>query len=678
MEKYMFTVIICDKSIIDDYKLNYGIYLRPLVGSSEVAFCEWETDGKTLDEAVPGLGAAIAQKNDWQALIILSREIIGSDEIKKRNPFDYVNSRKPKKLATRSDVEAYRSYTDSVYEKALGNPLTRLSIWLAGIPIKVKPTLPEIYGDMPDVSESKYFDELEYREIDPLKYETDLARVKKFDLLSEHFDVSGAIFNLPKHIVAVAERVSSDGLSSQAGLWKVYNEFDYSRFYEDNLYPDKMRYLLFDISYIGLQRNEQAYFNFLLSTLTIAVKGLPNDAARPNRVYRIVTSADNSRMSAACGRYIRKLSATYSKISGIIEKTAAKPKPSVTNLEARKLFESESEIPVEINSEYNTEDLMAEYDIGMSKDCPSDEEAYWDDQFHRISKLFIRFLREPRRAVKTAVTGDFRAENYVDDPKALALNEFQQEDVLYKLQDEEQLMVDTETENLFDSDSYTKRMEKADKELKQRISQRMTRKKTLLIGLAAIAAFFFGFIPFFIENRGLGTLMMQILTALSATAAFALVGFVCLLVLKRRLVKCFKNFNSVMSGIIADIYSGLKRYSTYLSHTCNVMREFSVINYIGGNDTEDSLKCKIMTNHLLEIEHRIDDVARLFSAKQSDISGAPEEPYDYDYSVLADYDYPVPFAASETEIEYIQSGNTVSLPVDYLKSIILEREELYE
>ncbi len=674
----MFTVIICDKSIIDDYKLNYGIYLRPLVESSEVAFCEWATDGKTLDEAVPGLSAVIGQETDWQALIVLSKEIIGSEGIKKRNPFDYVNSRKPQKLVTCSDVEDFRSYTDSAYKKALGNPLTRLSIWLAGIPIKVKPVLPEIYSDLPDVSDDKYFDELEYRGIDPLQYEIDLARVRKYDLLSEHFEVSGAIFNRPKHIIAAAERVSLDGLASQAELWKSYNEFDYSRFYEDNLYPDKLRYLLFDIPYIGIQRNEQTYFNFLLSVITIAVNGLPTDAARPNRVYRIVTAADNARKSEACGRYIRKLSATHSKIRNAIDRIAAKPVPSMTNAEARNLFESESNIPVEISSEYDTDDLMAEYNIGLSKNCPADEESYWDNQYHRISKLFIRFLREPRRAVKTAVTGDFRAENSIDDPKSLALNEYQQEDVLYKLQDEEQFMVDTETENLFDSDLYTEKMEQADKELKHYISLRMTRLKTLLIGAAAILAFMFGFIPFFIGNRGLGTFAMQALTALSATAAFVLVGFVCLLVLKRRLVNRFKSFNYVMSGIISDIYNGLKKYSKYLSHTCNVMREFSVLNYIGGNDTEDSLKCKIMTNHLLEIEHRIDDVTRIFSAKQSDIAGAPEEPYDYDYSVMANYDYPMPFAISETEIDYIRPGNTVSLPVDYLKSIILEREELYE
>ena len=674
----MFTVIICDKSIIDDYKRNYAIYLRPLVESENVVFCNWETDGRSLDEAVPGLEEAIKLQNEWQALIVMSREIIGSDGIKKRNPFDFVSSKKPKSLQTPEEVEAFRAYTDSAYSKALENPLTRLSIWLAGVPLKTRPNLPESYGEIPDTPDEQYFDKLGYADIDPLQYETDLANVRKYELLASEFDISGAIFNRPKRVIAVAERVSPDGLESQAELWRAYNEFDYSRFYEDNLYPDKLRYLFFDIPYIGLQRNEQAYFNFLLTVITLGVKGLPNDAARPNRVYKIVATADDTKMSAACGRYIRKLSATHLKISSAIEKTASKPKPSVTNNEVRKLFESETEIPVAISSEYNTDELMAEYDVGLAKDCPADEEGYWNSQFQRISKLFVRYLREPRRAVKKAVTGEFREENSIENPKALAMNEFQQEDVLYKLQDEEQLMVDTEVENLFDSELYTEKMNDADKELRRRISQRMTKSKAVIIGLVSIAAFMLGFIPFFITNHGRGTAFMQIMIALTSLAVFAAVGFICLISLKHRLVNVFKHFNFVMSGILSDIDSGLEKYSKYLSHTCNVMREFSVLNYIDENDTEDSMRCRIMTNHLLEIERRIDDVTRLFPANLNETSGPAENPYDYDYTVLADYDYPVPFSASQTVIEYIQSGNTVSLPVDYLKSIKLEREELYE
>lgn len=677
----MFTVIICDRHIIDDCNSNYYIYLKPLLENNNYAFCEWDTSGESLETAVPGLKNAINRHSQWRALIVLDRYTSGYDLITKRNPFDVVNAKKPPaSFESCEQIMAFRAEKEAAYNAALGNPLTKLSIWLAGVPQKVRPRLGREYDSLPDLSDPEYFDKLDDMELNPVDVEINLSRLKKFDKISQRFDRDGAIFELPKSIIALCERTTENEFESESDLWKKHTEFDYSRFYDDNLYPDKLRYLLFNIPYIRQERNELVYFNFLTTILALAQNEPPHDAIRPNRVYRIKPDCDNSRISGVCTRYREKLLATRAYILSRINGVRNAEKTVIPSDEAKRIFESEAVVPVEIRNDFDTKQLFCRHDgIGLSKNCPSDEESYWDSQYRGISKLFVRYLREPRRSIKTAVDKPFRENNFIEDERAFSLNEYQRDDIDYKLQDEEQLMVESLPKSLFNNDEYTKQMTDADKELSRKISQRMSKLKTVVIGAIAILAYILGFIPFFVGNHaGRYGVTALIVTAVSV-GLFTAVGFICLFILKRILVNRFKHFNYVMSGIIKDIESSLEKYSVYLSHACNVMREFSIKRFLMRTDDEDSRKCKIMKSYVHVIENRVDEITRLFSDYlKEDYDVSAQEPYNYDFTVLADYDFPMPYVETDNRIEFIQPGYSVSLPVDYINSLMLEREELYD
>jgi dGTP triphosphohydrolase len=51
----MFTVVICNRAVVDDCKSKYAIYLKPFLEKSGYAFCRWDPKGATLAEAVPDL-----------------------------------------------------------------------------------------------------------------------------------------------------------------------------------------------------------------------------------------------------------------------------------------------------------------------------------------------------------------------------------------------------------------------------------------------------------------------------------------------------------------------------------------------------------------------------------------------------------------------------------------------
>ena len=78
----MFTVIISEKSMLDLFE-NFEIFLKPLLNNNEVVCCQWNKDGKTIDQMVPDLYEKIAFQSEWRAVIL------NEDGLNQINPFDY-------------------------------------------------------------------------------------------------------------------------------------------------------------------------------------------------------------------------------------------------------------------------------------------------------------------------------------------------------------------------------------------------------------------------------------------------------------------------------------------------------------------------------------------------------------------------------------------------------------
>ena len=680
----MFTVIICDEHIIKDCYHKYHIYLKPFFDDDNFAFCAWNTEAETLDEALPKLKAIIQHKKEWRAVVVNDSSTWGFDGVNKRNPFDFVDSKKKKyQFSSFEQVSDFRKSENALFDKALTNPLAKLAMWLCGTPINTAPMLcyENAREEIDNVDNSEtYYKLLEELELKSSDVEVDWSRNLKFSKLCENFELRGELFNPPKSVIAIAERAKNVDVELAELAWTIHTEFDYSQFYADNLYPEKLRYLIFDVSYIKGRRNENLYFNFLTTLMLLATYECPQGVLRSNRVYKLDMQIDAACVRDLCNAYNSKLYSTLAKIDEISKNLKDKESQPIDKHTAEECFESNVTVPIDVVTKESRDNLKAKFSkIGLSKDCPSDEYEYWDDQFHTINKYFIRFLREPRRAVKTATKEEFRAINQIEDERALRLNEYQKEDVMYVLEEEERNMVATSTTQLFNTAQYNKKMREADKEIRRGISQRMTKKKTLFVGLFAVLAYLVGFFPLIFGNLNTTkSFLFSLIVTGVVLGVFLVIGFIYLFVLRHKLVNRFKHFNYVMSGILKEIENGVNAFSRYLSHACNVMREFSVLNY-----SESSYKKKqhILSNHKRIIGEKISEVNELFSTyiDPDDIRLAYEaEPYNFDFTVLKDYEYEIPYAEVRKDIDFLQEGNKVVIPIDYVETFTLTREELYD
>lgn len=678
----MFTVIICDKSAVDDCFYKYYIYLKPLMDKGDFAFCEWDPDGESLDEAVPGLRKTIRGKSRWRAEIIADHNILGEDASQMRNPFNYTNYEKWQgDMTSFSQIIKFRQLRVRSLQRAVQNPLMKLSIWLCGMPINVRPVLCyESFKEEFDNAEGDdYFVLLKKHGVDAAEAETDRARLKQFEALSSMFDAGGELFEPPVSVLAAAERIVERIDETESLIYKDKTEYDYSRFCIDNLYPEKLRYILYDIRYIKKRRSEREYLNALTALLMLAVYDLPEGVFRSNRIYNINLETDYECISELCRKYTDKLYATLSRIEDISLRLEKESEKKLDGDTAKTLFEGEVTVPVEVSGKFDKKSMMAVHDsIGLSKDCPQDEYVYWNVQYQQIKEKFIRYLREPRRAVKTAVKGPFRRLNKNDNEYALRLSEDQREDILIHLQDEEEKMLSSGAVNIFNTKQYRKWMEQEDRAVRRKIGQRMTKKKTVCIGTVAGAVYLFGFIPMLVSDlNSVGIMSFSWIITLLAMMFFMSSSLIYLFVLRHRMKGHIKRFNLTMLQLLHGIQEDLDKTSVYLSRTCDVMRAFSVLNY---KENSFEYKKNILNIHRSIIEEKIAEANELFETEpEKPIEKRYDErPFEYDFLKMEEYEYIIPYSGTEKKIEFIQEGNFISVSIDYISSMIAVREEIYD
>ena len=110
------------------------------------------------------------------------------------------------------------------------------------------------------------------------------------------------------------------------------------------------------------------------------------------------------------------------------------------------------------------------------------------------------------------------------------------------------------------------------------------------------------------------------------------------------------------------------------------MRIRSVLNSFREFEKQEIVQHRIYDKHLSDIRRiraEIHEIYRGCDLSLYEPSGE-EEFYEYDYTILMDYDYFPAYKASVCTIPFMQEGCTVQIPVDFVDQITLRREELYD
>ena len=656
----MFTVVITEQAHLDSIK-QYETFLSPFLNNPQIAFCRWEHSGRRHAEAVPELYTTVARHEKWRMVVLCDEE-----GLEKENPFDivgYTDPEKPEDMDYDAYLEMRREARIAAYTAASRKPLTRLVTWLCQAPL---------------ITEGMHH----AQDLDP-EYGEYLAQNQAKSALRKGI-VGDEVpeITLPSEVLCVAKRCIVREPYDIQNAWSMDQSVIYSRFYDWNLYFDKMRYLIFDILPKNHRSYTMDYIRFLYAVMLLSANEIPMSALNPNRVYTLDCLNDERALKKLLRNYDDKLASTLAKIRADIFNIENKPKPRLSDRDAAAIFCSKVTVPVNMLGTFNKDTLfVTEMNIGLSGDCPQKEEDKWTTLYRGTRRALVRYLKMPQRALRKA-TVDFRRMNRADLSSAGRLNEYQLEDVADHTAEEELKMVDTHTCDAYDIDRYNKKLDAQNKRVHTVIEKRMTRKWTITLGILALACYLIGFLPLFLSNiRAERGILFALIFFLAGAGVMALTAYISLFFLKKPLRASISWYNGIMGGITREVEESLGNYSKYLSHACNVMRGNSVLNFRKETEHPDAATIRILRKHEMDVLCVREEMQEIFSMFLTPGEATVDlaNSYPYDFTRPVDFSYPVPYDQMQAaRIEFLQKGNMVDVPVDFVKCVRIRREDLHD
>lgn len=701
----MFTVIIAEKEHIDKIH-EYELFLRPFLTAGDVVFCQWNPREARLADMVPDLADKVGRRREWRAVILCNE-----DGLHQQNPFDLVKTR-PRRFegairGTARDAqqsvavsqenmpeddieiyarivhnerdldniysEEYKKFLEEeherklqAYEEAAGNPLTRLVTFFCDTPTVTKGLESQMNDGDPDFR--RYIVEHQRKEA-----------LRRQILDGEQMD----IFQ-PTEVLCLAKRTYTSAQKEFDTVWSSHTEMEYTRFYDRNMYFDKMRYLVFDI----LPKNQRDYmFNyirFLYAAILLASQHVPSGCLAAERVYTLQCENDEDALSALLQTYEAKLKLTKEYLNQEIQKIREKKPRVLSDREVKAVFEIQTNQAVLPDGDFSQEELTVRtVQFGLADGCRHDEAILWDREYKRTQEALGKLLKQSRRGLKKSAK-NARSLDDVSYERMECLNEFQVEDIQEYTDNQEMEMLGTQTMDLYNEEPFREDMEQAHKKVHRKIRTRMYRGTTLALGAVACLMFILGFFTVFFRNSGSGafSLVTALIVVGVALGVFAVSAVVVLFFLRWGLVKEVRDFNESMAQLGHRVFDATAQYSKYLNHMTNVRRGYGVLDAVANREDPDHDRIVLYKKHILDIETALAEVRMVFGQFMVGSEHARTDqlkPYDHNFNIPMDYAYPLPYhPGTARRITFVQKGVFADVPVEFVKSLMVRREELYE
>ena len=662
----MFTVIIAQQEVLDNIQES-RLFLKPLMDSGKIAFCRWLPEYDRLEDMVPTLTQTVGRRQSWRAMVVCDES-----GLHQANPFDMAYVAPDFGNETFEEAEAWHAHRaqclhDALmasYDLAAQQPLTRLA---------------SFFCDHPGISAKESpLDE------DP-DYERYLQQFHKKQQLREQI-VQGEVMYVPKpaEMVCVARRTCTNDLHAYQVAWESHSEMEYSRFYDRNMFFDKMRYLVFDI----LPRTQRNYGSdnrrFLYTLLLLAGNEMPAGMLSAQRVYSLHCQTNDEALQKVLQTYDIKLSLTREYLERRIADVASQKPPKLSDREAARIFRTEPPTQVAAAPVEGKQKLfVSPRRIGLANGCPEEESLVWEVGYRDSKKALSKLLKQSRQAVVRAAK-DVRFDVDQDVKKVNLLSEHQKDEIRERVHNEELAMLGMDLPDLYDEEVYLQHMARQDRRIQEKCKTRMSRGNTLAVGGLALLAYLLGFFTIFFQNARSTdfNLTTSLLIVAGALGIFVLIALVTLMALRGSLTDLFRDYNRIMERTNSRIDNSLANYSTYFGHLTNVRRGYSVLNAHANLRDYNADTISLYKKHIVDIETtraELHDIYGHYLVDAAPIDRARVMEYDYNFDRPVSYEYAMPYIEGAVRsMEFLQKGVSVNIPVDFVKSIQVRREELYE
>ena len=696
----MFTVLIAEKEHIDAIQQGNKLFFEPFLENKEVAFCTWNPMGQSLMDSVPGLLDAVGRRKEWRAVII---NHCTEESLKVQNPFDVVNysaiagltapKHQPENEESWDEwVSNWQSYyenlaqeKETICKSALEYPLQKLATWLCFRPedyilteVQERQDIHDWAMEMIGRDEMKYSARLELLERNHYKYELRIKERIRRDFVADNF------LNIayPAEIHCISPRTAENRFFNPDNYWSIRQENDYSTFADSNMYFDKMRFMVIDLLPRAHRNFRNDYIRFLTTVLIFISNPVPSSAMQARRLYLLDTEMDEIPLCTLVTSYDRKLASTFEVIENEMEKIRSEIPGAMTDKAAEAMFCTPTDITVLMDETCDPEKVTVEKDYGLFFDQPEDEFRKWTRDYYVSENALAHIVKQQARSVRKSV-GQMHLASEMSDVNISRLTSIQIEDVRDYTDAAEDEMIASIPPDSADLTRYTDRIAEQAENVKKIIKRRMTKKTTLILSAICLGLYFICFLPFLLSNGGtIKTVSTAVGLSFAMVGVLAFIMFVSLFFMRMSLRNAIRSYNSTATEIINEIQSSMKRFSKHLSALCNVRRGHAVQNHARKNMDDYTRSLRIRKKHQEDIRKRRAYLAEEYRDYLGDKSCCDEtmaRPYDYDFEQKTEYTYPAPFVAGDhRRIEFMSSGNYVTIPSSYITRISVRMEGIYD
>ena len=235
----------------------------------------------------------------------------------------------------------------------------------------------------------------------------------------------------------------------------------------------------------------------------------------------------------------------------------------------------------------------------------------------------------------------------------------------------------------FDPRRRQKEREVIDQQVRRRIAQRLTRKRALIGGGVCLGCVVLGALPYFIGSgrQGGTALLWSLLVVVLTLAVCGGFGLAELWIQRKEMADAMEDHNRCMHDTVREVQNSAQHYTGYLSALCTYLRGRSYL------DQEAALRSTKSNEEQLSRGHRraIAKCCALVRSWGAALGAAVEpglgdKPPAFDAAVAPEENlaYRFPTWNQGRRIPLNQTGETMFSPYDFIRSITLEREELYD
>lgn len=646
----MYTVLIQPNKTLESFQ-RFSPFFADAVEQERIGICGWTVEGETTEIALPDLYDLVGGKKAWRAIVVCPElnEKNSDHPSESLNPFDFLEN---------ADRQGITVEDGCLVDSKV--PLIHLTHLLGGMPT------PEPKFEAVSVFDKRCkTSRIVYRPSNEEELEEQKQAIEAWenDHALEAFP--------PTEILLLSLRDARTALVKSGLSWEGYTESNSSLFWKRNLYPSNCRFLVYDINRGGGLQREEDLFKLWIAVALLAENYIDSDTLQARRLYHLDIMLDQPELKHCFQATVDQLNGARYQLEKSIQKDEYESQEG-----RNEIPDYQIDVPVSFQSEAKNELSPIPEIFSLTGGIESTDMQEWKQYCDKTNHMLRHMLHNIDRELDRASCHVQQYCQYADS-EIYYLSKHQKEDLELELRDLYSEMMDEQARLPANHSDVQDEMNRAEKNVRQMIVQRVTAKQAVGTGGLAAAAVMVSFASSFLHGAQPRFVLLPLLFV--CMLAFA---ELCVLMIQRSLlVEAARRFERLFLLATSELNKSADAFSQFLSSAASHMRGQIFLNKMNWKREQHSSSYYVKQQHLKKIESLLARLSVWDAALHTNIDLDSMNAMDFYGEDMKEIDYDTLYKLSsrkKSKVMLNRTGLYLDTAFPFVKHLEIEREEIYD